>query len=385
MKPSISLNSFIRREKLLNKKLVRILNFKMFKGYRISKESQKVSFSKPPSSLPNFLWENKTIDPFDDLYNIEYKRKNLSSLFPKDFSNLLEINNIPKTNSKKRKLIKKMNVQTQKGKFFLQEKEKEKNTEKNPITPEEYFYFCSNPQFSFRNPKENKEHKEKLYNTIFQDRNEKGLYNDIPIFAIEKIYKSNNNKNKNKFKYLKSKEERVSDLQFLYKVSHEKPRKKIDFSVKYNIKNTKNNILENEMIRNLSCNLKSNSVTNNIKLMSRKNTAFINDYNNVNNSMNIKNINNDLKRNFSYISKNKSVIEMGTQKNEFYLRKSPSSEDLFNNESKIINKHKQNDRMRKSYSSLYPINRRIINIQLLKQQMEFQKWKFNNLKNLMEV
>ena len=139
------------------------------------------------------------------------------------------------------------------------------------------------------------------------------------------------------------------------------------------------------MIRNLSCNLKSNSVTNNIKLMSRKNTAFINDYNNVNKSMNIKNINNDLKRNFSYISKNKSVIEMGTQKNEFYLRKSPSSEDLFNNESKIINKHKQNDRMRKSYSSLYPINRRIINTQLLKQQMEFQKWKFNNLKNLMEV
>jgi hypothetical protein len=277
-----------------------------------------------------------------------------------------------------------MNVQTQKGKFFLQEKEKEKNSEKNPITPEEYFYFCSNPQFSFRNPKENKEHKEKLYNTIFQDRNEKGLYNDIPIFAIEKIYKSNNNKNKNKFKYLKSKEERVSDLQFLYKVSHGKPLQKRDFRIKYNIKSAKPNILENEMIRNLSC-----YSVKNPKLLNSKNCSYvIKDYNNVNNSMNIRNINNELKKNFSFISKkNKSVNEMGTQLNDFHLPYSSSAEDLFINKSKLfrINKQKDKEKARKSISYLYPTNRRIINTQLLKQQQDFQKWKFNNLKNIMEA
>ena len=37
-----SINSYFIKEKISNKKLVNILNHKMFKGYRISKESKKV-------------------------------------------------------------------------------------------------------------------------------------------------------------------------------------------------------------------------------------------------------------------------------------------------------------------------------------------------------
>ena len=104
--------------------------------------------------------------------------------------------------------------------------------------------------------------------------------------------------------------------------------------------------------------------------------------------MNIRNINEELRRNNSFISKkNKSVNEMGTQKKDFHLRYSASSEDFFINKSNIISIKKQNgkENLRKSYSSLYPTNRRIISTQLLKQQQDFQKWKFNNLKNMMNA
>ena len=382
MKPSLSLNSYMKREKVLNKRLVKILNFKMFKGYRISRQAQMFSENKFKYIGDN-LWENKTIDPFDDFYNIEYKRKNLSSLYTKDYSNLLQINNIPNKPFEKPKIITKMNVQTQKGKYS--QKNTQMNIEKEVEVPEQYFYFCSNSQSIKKNPKENKEKKDKLYNTIFQDKNEKGLYNDIPIFAIEKIHRlNNNNKNKNKFKYLKSREERVSDLQFLYKVSHGKPQKKRDFRIKYNIKSAKPSILENEMIRNLSCNSVKNP-----KMASNKNYSYIiKDYNNFNISMYIRNINSELKKNISFISKkNKSVNEMGTQKYDFHLPFSASEENLFINKSKMfkINKQKEKEKTRKSIAYLFPTNRRVINTQLLKQQQDFHKWKFNNLKNKMEA
>ena len=143
MKPSLSINSYMNREKVINKRLVKILNFKMFKGYRISRQSKILSTNKPKYIRDN-LWDNKTIDPFDDFYNIEYKRKNLSSLYTKDYSNMLQINNIPKKSSEKTKIIKKMNVQTQKGKSF--QKNSQMNLEKEVEIPEQYFYFCSNSQ-----------------------------------------------------------------------------------------------------------------------------------------------------------------------------------------------------------------------------------------------
>ena len=139
MKPSISLNSFISREKLLNKKLVRILNFKMFKGYRISKESKKVIMKKP-KFIEDIYWESKTIDPFDDFYPIEYKRKNLSSLYSQDFSNMLKINNISRKSHNENELIQKLNAPTQKGENFR--KRKAINLRKRSISKDRYLYFC---------------------------------------------------------------------------------------------------------------------------------------------------------------------------------------------------------------------------------------------------
>ena len=371
MKPLKSINSYFKREKYINKKLVDILNHKMFKGYRILKESKKVIMKKP-KYIEDIYWESKTIDPFDDYYTIEYKKKNLSSLFSQDFSNMLKINNISRNSHKKNNSIQKLNAPTQKGESLR--KRRAIILRKKSINKDRYFYFCSNSQFIKRNTSESKEKNEILYNSIFQDSNEKGLYNDIPIFTIEKIYRmGQRNVNKKRYKYIKDKEERVNDLQFLYKVSHEKPQKKIDFRNKYNIKSAKSSIMKNDIIRNMSMNLKSNSAKIHNKL----------DYNNftiVNSSSNIKN----LKR-YSQIAKKKSVNEIGTQSRDSQLFYTPSVGNLLINQSIFFSKEQKIKNKRKSNSYIYPTKKRIISNQKLLDHIDFRKWKFNILKNIMET
>ena len=87
----------LKRVKSKNKKLVRILNHKMFKGYREIKESKDFNFKKP-KYIESIFWENRILDPFDDNYNLEYKRKNLSSIYNKDFTDMIQINNYSKKN-----------------------------------------------------------------------------------------------------------------------------------------------------------------------------------------------------------------------------------------------------------------------------------------------
>jgi hypothetical protein len=371
MKPLKSINSYFKREKSINKKLVNILNHKMFKGYRISKESKKVIMKKP-KYIEDIYWESKTVDPFDDYYTIEYKKKNLSSLYGQDFSNMLKINNISRNPHNENGSIQKLKVPTQKGESFR--KRRVINLRKKSINKDRYFYFCSNSQLIKRNTSENKEKNEILYNTIFQDSNEKGLYNDIPIFAIEKIYRiGHSNRNKRQYKYIKNKEERVNDLQFLYKVSHEKPPKKIDFRNKYNIKSAKSSIMKNDIIRNMSMNFKANSAKFHNKL----------DFNNfsiVNSSSNIKNF-----KRYSQIVKKKSVNEIGTQSRDSQLFYTPSVGNLFINQSIFFSKEKEIKNKRKSNSYIFPTKNRIISNQKLIDHIDFRKWKFNILKSIMET
>ena len=61
MRRSNSVNSYFKNGKNLNKKLVNILNHKMFKGYRISKESKKV-FVEKPKYIGENCWERKIFD-----------------------------------------------------------------------------------------------------------------------------------------------------------------------------------------------------------------------------------------------------------------------------------------------------------------------------------
>ena len=385
MKVIKSISSYFQREKNFNKKLVKTLNSKMFKGYRITKEAKKIIVKKP-KFIEDIYWESKTIDPFDDYYNIEYKKKNLSSLYKLDFSNMLNINNfIPyrnnsmqENNNKTSKLTQKLNVQIQKGESFR--KRKITNLTKKPRNNNQYFYFCANSQLIKNNAEvNNKEKKEKLYRTIFQDEKEKELYNDIPIFAVDKLYKISNKNNK-KYKYIKSKEERVNDLQFLYKLSHEKPKKNLDFRNKYNIKSakTKNNLRKNEEIKNKSYNLNTKSSLN--KSAQNKNNNFTI----VNSSFKTINLNKNNKGNYSSIYKKKMFNEIGTQSQDSKLLfNSSSAGNIFVNKSNILNDEEIKNQIN-SRSNIFPIKKRIISDQIFKNQMQFKRWRFDKLKKLME-
>ena len=380
MKPISVINATIKRDKNTNKRLVKILNSKMFKGYRLTKESKKDNH-KLIKYINN---ESKTLDPFDDYYNIEYKRKNLSSLYSQDFSNLLQINKInkiPKITTKKREIVKKLSVPIQKGEFFRNIRSIKLT--KKPSNKDSYFYFNSNSQFFKSNSMNNKEKKDTLYNTIFQDNNEKGIYNDIPIFAIEKIHRVSNIKNKKILKHIRSKEERINDLQFLYRVSHEKPMKKVDFRNKYNIKSAKINIMKNDMIRNNSQYIRLNTnFKNQHKLNYSQSSYLIPDFTIVNYSFNLDNINNEFQRNYSTISRKKLFYDKATQKRD-NLRYSSSAGDLNINQSKLLNKDNKNKKQNRPRSSIFPMERRIISDKIIKDQIDFKKWKFYKLKTLM--
>ena len=116
----------LKRVKSINQRLVKILQHKMFKGFREIKNSKNFNLKKP-KYIQDAFWENRILDPFDDNYNLDYKRKNLSTFFKRDLTNMLQINNCSKkkdlnqkNKSKKLKLNKKYNNQN-----------KNKNSRKN--------------------------------------------------------------------------------------------------------------------------------------------------------------------------------------------------------------------------------------------------------------
>ena len=257
---SIEEPSSLQRVKVKNQRLVKILNHKMFKGYRETKKAKQFYFEKP-KYIENVYWEKKIIDPFEDDYNLEYKRKNLSLFYQKDLTDMIQIKNCSKTKDINNKNILK---NTKSDRNF--EKSRNRNnfrkkqninlyTKQRPFN-NNYFYFNSS-SLLIRNDldKNNKQKKNKLFKTIFSADNEKGLYNDIPIFSVEKVNKKNYTK-KREFIYLASREERTQDLQYLFKVSHKLPIKKVDFTIKYNIKsarqrNKKNNFMERAILTSL--------------------------------------------------------------------------------------------------------------------------------------
>ena len=257
---SIEEPSSLKRVKIKNKRLVKILNHKMFKGYRETKKAKQFFFEKP-KYIENVYWEKRTIDPFEDDYNLEYKRKNLSLFYQKDLTDMIQIKNCSKTKDINNKNILKntkydRNFEKSRNRNNFRKKQNINLYTKQRPFNNNYFYFNSS-SLLIRNDldKNNKQKKNKLFKTIFSADNEKGLYNDIPIFSVEKVNKKNYTK-KREFIYLASREERTQDLQYLFKVSHKLPIKKVDFTFKYNIKsarqrNKKNNFMERAILTSL--------------------------------------------------------------------------------------------------------------------------------------
>ena len=242
---------------LKNKKLVKILNHKMFKGYRDIKASKWFSNQKP-KYISQLVWEDKIFDPFDELYNLNYKMNVLYPLKNPNFNNLLFIKNYPPT---EKKVVLQNNKDKKKPKNSFNSYS---SSNKNLTTTDS---FTKNKKY-LRNKKnnfyltsmsiyqtDNFYHEPiplKVYKKIFE--NDKVIYNDIPLLSLDKVKYFNRQKLKKSTKNVKkqkytnnSKNETIqsnnnlydiydglTEKQFLYKISHNKSNKNIDEKININ-------------------------------------------------------------------------------------------------------------------------------------------------------
>ena len=240
-------------DKIKNKKLVKILNHKMFKGYRDIKSSKlfykkNINFDK--NTLGCLEWEKKVYDYFDDLYNLSYKLNVLSKLKTPSFNNIISIKHF--RNPNKNTIESKQTLPTESRIKQIKSSINSKLTTMNSLAKRSKIQSNSNNNFYLTSMSvyhtDNFYHKynpEKVYKEIFDVDNV--YYNDIPILSLDKINKYNNPKKKKKSKYITSDDDIINTnnihdniyngltvRQFLYKISHNKSNKNIQEKIKIN-------------------------------------------------------------------------------------------------------------------------------------------------------
>ena len=243
----------ILSDKIKNKKLVKILNHKMFKGYRDIKSSKlfykkNINFDK--NALGCLEWEKKVYDYFDDLYNLSYKLNVLSKLKTPSFNNILKIKHFRNTN--KNTIDSKKTFPTESRIKQTKSSINSNLTTMNSLAKRSKILTNSNNNFYLTSMSvyhtDNFYHKynpEKVYKEIFDVDNV--YYNDIPILSLEKINKYNLPKKKKKSQYITSDDDIINTnnihdniyngltvRQFLYKISHNKSNKNIQEKIKFN-------------------------------------------------------------------------------------------------------------------------------------------------------
>ena len=243
----------ILSDKIKNKKLVKILNHKMFKGYRDIKSSKlfykkNINFDK--NTLGCLEWEKKVYDYFDDLYNLSYKLNVLSKLKTPSFNNILKIKHFRNTN--KNTIDSKKTFPTESRIKQTKSSINSNLTTMNSLAKRSKILTNSNNNFYLTSMSvyhtDNFYHKynpEKVYKEIFDVDNV--YYNDIPILSLEKINKYNLPKKKKKSQYITSDDDIINTnnihdniyngltvRQFLYKISHNKSNKNIQEKIKFN-------------------------------------------------------------------------------------------------------------------------------------------------------
>ena len=240
-------------DKIKNKKLVKILNHKMFKGYRDIKSSKlfykkNINFDK--NTLGCLEWEKKVYDYFDDLYNLSYKLNVLSKLKTPSFNNIISIKHF--RNPNKNTIESKQTLPTESRIKQTKSSINSNLTTMNSLAKRSKIQSNSNNNFYLTSMSvyhtDNFYHKynpEKVYKEIFDVDNV--YYNDIPILSLDKINKYNNPKKKKKSKYITSDDDIINTnnihdniyngltvRQFLYKISHNKSNKNIQEKIKIN-------------------------------------------------------------------------------------------------------------------------------------------------------
>jgi len=211
----------LNRIQIKNKKLVDILNHKIFKGFRQIKNS-KTFFIEKPNFVKSYIWDENKLEPFEDNYNLQYKK------YHQQKNNIFNVITSDHFNDKNQnKFNKNINFRN-----------KKKISNKNNFFHLTFTKNNNNNIFNNYIEKNKTERMNILFKEIFPNKNEFNIYNNFPLIFVEKKRKIRPTTAKKKiitFNDNNCDEEFIglTEKQFLYKISHHNQ----------NLKNKQNNLV----------------------------------------------------------------------------------------------------------------------------------------------
>ena len=419
IKDSQIYNESLTNAQINNKKLVNVLKHKIFRGFLEIKNS-KTFYRKRPKCVKIIDFEEQNLEPFDDNYNLQYKRSYLSKLNQQIINNPFIIHNFSPTK------ILNENIENQK---LL-------NNEKMSQTLNQ-----TNKNFFMTNTKVPKKKKDYQYNKIisdrnrvifkemFKDENEAKIYSNIPFLYVERAIQIPENPHE-KLIMSEGKEydefDGLTENQFIYKISHKSYQPNPDLNSFKTNKGVKRGFVSRELKSAVNRNKNYfNIYSNSYKQLDNISDKNIIENNLVNNSLIIKGerclsgILKNKTRNLSSLSQNNinkgESFNKNNNKNEFFNKsmtnKSNINSNIKNNQlnNNSIKKHNfnsfhselsyaipNNGKLKKNLKKLNKNNirlnkyhtldkeLRIITNQSIIDEKQYKKYKFNLLKGLMQ-
>ena len=419
IKDSQIYNESLTNAQINNKKLVNVLKHKIFRGFLEIKNS-KTFYRKRPKCVKIIDFEEQNLEPFDDNYNLQYKRSYLSKLNQQIINNPFIIHNFSPTK------ILNENIENQK---LL-------NNEKMSQTLNQ-----NNKNFFMTNTKVTKKKKDYQYNKIisdrnrvifkemFKDENEAKIYSNIPFLYVERAIQIPENPHE-KLIMSEGKEydefDGLTENQFIYKISHKSYQPNPDLNSFKTNKGVKRGFVSRELKSAVNRNKNYfNIYSNSYKQLDNISDKNIIENNLVNNSLIIKGerclsgILKNKTRNLSSLSQNNinkgESFNKNNNKNEFFNKsmtnKSNINSNIKNNQlnNNSIKKHNfnsfhselsyaipNNGKLKKNLKKLNKNNirlnkyhtldkeLRIITNQSIIDEKQYKKYKFNLLKGLMQ-
>ena len=203
------------RESIINKRLTRILNQKMFKGFNKTKKlcylAKNPIRQNPNMQSPLHLWEEYEPYPFEEYFNVTYKQKFLSKLNGPNLSKLYHIKHYPTSQTPSNNDNHHTNIMN--NLYLTASRNLKNNTTVNKSTNT---YNHTEPT---------------VIDKIFPNKNEINNYSSLHFFALDKNpididYHSYNNYVHNTHHVKKdvkgdhNERNHYMDAEFLYKISH---------------------------------------------------------------------------------------------------------------------------------------------------------------------
>ena len=419
IKDSQIYNESLTNAQINNKKLVNVLKHKIFRGFLEIKNS-KTFYRKRPKCVKIIDFEEQNLEPFDDNYNLQYKRTFLSTLNQQNIMNPFIIHNFSPSKTTNENI----------------ENEKIGKKEKMSQTVNQY-----NRNFFMTNTKVTKKKKDYQYNKIISDRNrvifkemfkdedEAKIYSNIPFLYVERAIQIPENPNE-KLIMSEGKEfdeyDGLTENQFIYKISHKNYQPNPDLNSFKTNKGVKRGFVSRELKSAVNRNKNYfNIYSNSYKQLDNISDKNIIENNLVNNSLIIKGerclsgILKNKTRNLSSLSQNNinkgESFNKNNNKNEFFNKsmtnKSNINSNIKNNQlnNNSIKKHNfnsfhselsyaipNNGKLKKNLKKLNKNNirlnkyhtldkeLRIITNQSIIDEKQYKKYKFNLLKGLMQ-